>query len=392
MSVAIEQHPFIFSDERKWKIRRHVTFWLVWWLFQGFLYSFIAAGQGVEYFTRLWCSMVESLVFLIPHMFLSYSIVYFIIPRYLLKQQYWKTTGWVMLCCLMTAIISVMLSFTIINYVREVMVGANSYKPNMPSKVVRGFLALMAGFRGAITIGGMAGSIKLMKYWYLKERRNLQLQKQNAEAQLQLLKAQVHPHFLFNTLNNIYSYTQNTAPMAAHLVEGLADMLRYMLYETNQPLVPLQKELQLLENYISLESIRYGNRLDIHTEITGDGGELYIAPLLLIPFLENSFKHGTSNTIENPWISLHIAIGNDNTLQMKLINGKPEQEAPIHGKSKGIGIVNAQKRLQLLYTFQHKLDIINDDDVFIVNLELQLDKKKHGTHRTPEKKTQPAYA
>ncbi|MBS1567729.1 MAG: histidine kinase, partial [Bacteroidetes bacterium] len=120
---------------------------------------------------------------------------------------------------------------------------------------------MMAGLRGGLTIAGFAATIKLMKYWYTKERKNLQLQKENAESQLQLLKAQVHPHFFFNTLNNIYSYTQNTSAVASKLVMGLSDMLRYMLYECNQPLVSLDKELKLLKDYSVLEQIRYDNRL-----------------------------------------------------------------------------------------------------------------------------------
>ena len=128
-----------------------------------------------------------------------------------------------------------------------------------------------------------------MKYWYVKEQRNLQLQKENVEAQLQLLKAQVHPHFLFNTLNNIYSFTQNTSPVGSKLVTGLSDMLRFILYECNQPLVPLSKELKMIQDYINLEQIRYGNKLDIHLDFPENTNDLYIAPLLLLPLIENSF-------------------------------------------------------------------------------------------------------
>lgn len=391
MHTSIEQHPFIFSDDRKWKIKRHAAFWFFWWLFQGFLYSFIAMGRGAEYWQRLESSMVEAFIFLIPHMFLSYTIMYYVIPRYLLKQRYLKTAFCVAGLFLITAIISVVLSLTIINSVRECIMKDGNYLLKYNSKIISAALALMAGLRGAITIGGMAGCIKLMKHWYMKERRNLQLQKQNAESQLQLLKAQVHPHFLFNTLNNIYSYTQHTSPAAAELVTGLSDMLRYMLYETNQPLVPLHKELKLVEDYVSIESIRYGNKLDVHTEVHGNTDGLYIAPLLLIPFVENCFKHGTSHMIDSPWISLYITINSDNTMMMKLINGKPENERPA-ATNKGIGIENVQKRLQLIYTFQHKLDIINDTDVFIVNLELQLDKKKHTPHTKHIKRQEVSYA
>ena len=143
--------------------------------------------------------------------------------------------------------------------IRELLLGP-AKAPKRHQNEANFFMGLLAGLRGAITIGGVAAAIKLMKHLYQREENNLQLQKQHAQAQLQLLKAQVHPHFLFNTMNNIYAHTQTTAPEAALMVSGLSKMLRYMLYDGAQPLVPLQKELELLQNYILLEEARYDNR------------------------------------------------------------------------------------------------------------------------------------
>jgi LytS/YehU family sensor histidine kinase len=233
---------------------------------------------------------------------------------------------------------------------------------------------LMAGLRGGITIGGLAAAIKLLKYYYVKEQRNLQLQKEKAEAQLQLLKAQVHPHFLFNTLNNIYSHTQGKAPVAAQLVMGLSEMLRFMLYEGNQSLVPLSKELKMVQDYISLEKIRYDDHLDVHIDVPANTDDLHITPMLLLPLVENCFKHGTSNMLEQPWLSLHIRI-EDGTMHMKLINGKPVETGKQRDEHEGIGIKNVRARLELLYPGRHTLTITDDPDVFVVNLQLQLDKK-----------------
>ncbi|NII24441.1 histidine kinase [Pseudoflavitalea sp. X16] len=230
---------------------------------------------------------------------------------------------------------------------------------------------MLAGLRGGITIGGLAAAIKLMKYWYVKEQRNLQLQKENAESQLQLLKAQVHPHFLFNTLNNIYSHTQGVAPVASQLVMGLSDMLRFMLYECNQPLVPLSKELTLIRDYITLEKIRYDEQFDIHLDIPTDTGNLHIAPLLLLPLVENCFKHGTSNMLEQPWLSLQVQLKED-TMEVRLMNGKAKEKKPTN--SFGIGIQNVRKRLDLLYPEKHVLKIMDEEEVFVVQLTLQLER------------------
>ena len=370
----MSKYPFIFSDERKYRIKRHLAFWAFWWIFQGFLYSFLATYSVIAYFTRLPISMLESLIYLPGHMFLAYSLMYFVIPKYLLKQKYWHTAVSTIICFLLTAVIAAAIGILIIDPLRIYVLGGEYASSLYRKGAVSVHLALLAGLRGGLTVGGIAAAIKLMKYWYIKEQRNLQLQKENAESQLQLLKAQVHPHFLFNTLNNIYSYTQNTSPVASQLVTRLSDLLRFVLYETRQPLVPLAKELKLIQDYIELEKIRYGNKLELNIQLPEKTNDLYIAPLLLLPLIENCFKHGSSNVLDQPWISLHIDIF-DNQMQMKLLNGKTN-EVRESLNSTGIGIQNVRKRLELLYPGKHDFSITNDEEVFIVNLKIELEQKK----------------
>ncbi len=367
----MNSYPFIFSDERKYRILRHVCFWVLWWLFQGVLYSFSTIYDPSLYLKRLAMSMVESFVFMAMHIFLAYSLMYFVIPRFLLKQRYWQTAVWTVVLFLLTAMFSATIAATVIDPVRRIMFGGlfiDMFRRNSGNV----FLSLMAGLRGAITIGGMAAAIKLMKYWYVKEQRNLQLQKENVESQLQLLKAQVHPHFLFNTLNNIYSYTQHTSPVASRLVTGLSDMLRFILYEGSQPLVPLSKELKMMQDYIALEQIRYDNKPEIHLDIAQGTENLFIAPLLLLPLIENCFKHGASNMLEQPWISLQITIQNKQ-MTMKLLNGKANLMEK-KNKAEGIGLSNVKKRLELLYPRKHFFDTNSEEEVFVVNLKIELQK------------------
>jgi sensor histidine kinase YesM len=368
----MERQPFIFSDERRHRIKRHVAFWLVWYVTQAFLYSFVALNSGRFYFLRLESSFLESLVYLVPHMFLSYTLMYFVIPRYLLKQKYWHTASWVIILSILTAGISSVLSLTIIPAIRLSVMGDCPELIPFANTTTTVFLSLMAGLRGGLTVAGIAAAIKLMKYWYVKEQRNLQLQKENIAAQLQLLKAQVHPHFLFNTLNNIYSYTQKVSPTGSTLVMGLSDLLRYILHEGSKTAVPLHKELKMIEDYMLLEQIRYGDRLDINIELPAETNGLTVAPLLLLPFVENCFKHGTSQMLEQAWIRLAIDI-DGNKLKMTLINAK----IPVKDEGKpvsGIGISNVRKRLELLYPGKYELAIREEEDVFIVKLTVELER------------------
>jgi sensor histidine kinase YesM len=365
----MQAYPFIFSD--KYRLRRHFIFWLSWWLFQSILYAFTAGMNIIPNYKRLPVSSLDAIMFLFPHMFLAYSLMYFVVPKLLLKTKYLLTALSVIALFFATGTISAFIGVYLLEPLHYRIFTGRLKVPHRPEDLSF-FLSLLAGLRGGITIGGMAASIKIMKYLYLKEQRNLELQKENTDAKLQLLKAQIHPHFLFNTLNNIYSNTQNTSPVASKLTLGLSDMLRYMLYECNQQSVPLTKELKLLKDYITLERIRYGNTLDVNFDVPANTDDLFIAPLLLLPFVENTFKHGASQMLDQPWVSLSITINNE-FMSMKLLNGKPENYRP-NSKNSGIGIENVRRRLDLLYHDKYSLEITDDQDVFIVDLKMQLER------------------
>ncbi|HSF44542.1 MAG TPA: histidine kinase, partial [Chitinophagaceae bacterium] len=179
----------------------------------------------------------------------------------------------------------------------------------------------------------------------------------------------VHPHFLFNTLNNIYSFSLERSPKTPQLILKLSSILSYMLYDCRASLVPLDKEIEIMKNYIDLEKERYGNRIEISQQITGDINSRKIAPLLMMPFLENAFKHGTSEDLEKPWLSIDIEV-RQNTLWCKIVNSK--SDFPKQG-TKGIGIENVKKRLALLYPGTHELVMQDEGDFYAVALSLKLD-------------------
>ena len=369
----MQRYPFIFSDERKYRFWRHFVFWACWWVFQVFLYGYVPILTGLMARDRIILSLIESTLYLFPHMFMAYTLMYFVIPRFIVKGEYLTAALLVVCICILAALFSATIGHYILDGLRKRMYPEwGEWLKRLSASSI--WLSLLAGLRGGITIGGMAAAIKLMKHWYVKEQRNLQLQKENTESQLQILKAQVHPHFLFNTLNNIYSHTQDTSPTASKLVMGLGDMLRYMLYECNQPLVPLEKELQMIQDYVTLEKIRYGNRLEVQLDLPLETASLMIAPLLMLPLVENCFKHGASHMLDQPWISIHVTIEN-RMMKMKLVNGKAIDRRPAKSLS-GIGIQNVRKRLDLIYPNKYFLDIQEEEEVFIVNLKLELERAR----------------
>jgi hypothetical protein len=210
--------------------------------------------------------------------------------------------------------------------------------------------------------------VKFFKLWTNKQRDWLRAQQENITAELKLLKAQVHPHFLFNTLNNIYAFSLERSGKTPELILKLSSLLSYMLYDCKTEEVRLEKEVETMRNYIGLEKERYGNKIEISWNIEGAIEDKFIAPLMLIPFLENAFKHGTSEQIEKSWLSVDISV-KQNTLRCKIANSKNEYVAY---NSNGIGINNVKKRLELIYPENHELKINDEGNFFVVSLLINL--------------------
>ena len=383
-------NTFIFSEKRSDRVKRHLLFWLVW----GTYFAFLHAANPVlkpesSYFQNLPFTLTESILLLIPQMVITYLTLYLILPLYTKRSKIiaviFLVLGWVM-SSFLTMVMLKEINPAILNWVLPGKYLRHTQRP----PEVSFYMGIILAGKGVFTSTAFALFLKFTKQWYLKEQRNIQLQKQNTEAQLQLLTAQVHPHFLFNTLNNIYSQAQNESPKSSKMIMGLSELLRYILYEGRKPLVPLDKELQMILEYINLEKIRYGNKLDLHYLVTDKTKDVYIAPLLLLPFVENCFKHGASNMLQNPWINLTIEI-KDTTLVMKLMNGKSGNN-DITSEKPGIGISNARQRLELLYKGKHELQIREEEDVFIVDLKIQLVKMKEAQQVTSQTEPEIIYA
>lgn len=332
-----------------------------------FLYAFTPVLLHFDVLTRFSVSAADSLCFLVLHVFLSYVIMYFIIPRFLLKQHYWSAALLTLLSFLITGVFSSFINYYVIRPIHEFL-NFTYIDQKIPLPQIN-FLSLLAGLRGGITVAGIAAAIKLSKYWYIKEQRNMQLQKENIESQLAILKAQVHPHFLFNTLNNLYSLTLVQSKTAPVVVTHLSELLRYMLYECNDKEVPLDKEIEALKKYVELEKLRYGNRIEVSFVCSGNTKDMKIAPLLLLPFIENSFKHGISEQLDQCWINLHLYTENG-VLFFNLSNSySVEKKETIPG---GLGLQNITKRLALIYPDKYELSINEADEIFNVKLSLTL--------------------
>ncbi|WP_221394560.1 sensor histidine kinase [Dyadobacter sp. NIV53] len=216
--------------------------------------------------------------------------------------------------------------------------------------------------------------VKLARSIGQNKLKEAQTDAAQSQSELHLLQSQLSPHFLFNTLNNLYGLSITQHEKIPPLLLRLSDLLRYSVYNSNEIYVPLNEELAYIENYIEFEKIRIGDRLELTTNIEKiSDSSIKIAPMVLIVFIENAFKHSKNTADDKIYIDMSLKIwGNSVLFYIKNSQNKAAQESSIINKSSGFGLVNVNKRLHLLYPKQHELEIENEETSYIVNLRLKI--------------------
>lgn len=331
----------------KQRLLMHFFFWLAVILFCFFVFRH---GRPIGRTLQI------NLGFLPGHMFFVYSLNYFLFPRYVLKGRLFAAL----------AGFAIMLAIALI-YMRfaDVYITHNSGATSMLGRYnyPRVIYALFS-------IGWIGVTIRLVKHAYIEQERKHRLEKEKLTVELRLLRSQLHPHFLFNTLNSLYAMTLEQSKQAPEAVLRLSALLRYILYECSPPIVPLEREIEMVKYYIELEQMRFGERLDCSLSFTGDLANRSIAPLLFLPFVENCIKHGISEQLDKSWVSLYLHV-EENTLSFKLINSYAPG-ATTDPSSSGLGLLNVRRRLDLVYPENYTLFLLPEEDTYLVHLTIRL--------------------
>ena len=298
----------------------------------------------------------------------AYFFNYLLVPKFLWKKRY----GRFFLFSFYTLLVAVWISFLVVFFTLIFILKTKAYIA--PSVLHPEWQVITVNF-----IAFFAIAVKQVKRAFIMQQEKSELEKiklttelKLKEAELKLLKAQIHPHFLFNTLNNLYGLTLEKSDEAPGLVLQLSEILDYILYRCNEKRVLLSEELNNLKNYLEIEHIRYSNKLKLNLELPSKTGQLKIAPLIILPFIENAFKHGVSHSpgVASVNITFKI-IGNNLIFNIK--NSKNELVKKEENYSKGIGLVNVRKRLDLMYPGKYILSIDEQPETFSVNLTLELE-------------------
>lgn len=343
----------------------HVIFWVVYLPLNAVLTCLIHR-QSLE--TAFTTNLIGEAFTLPTKLAFVYFVFYHIIPLYLDRNKAQK-------------LVLLMIVAFLATYLIYQCVGTYIYRPLFPPKIpasgilppppaffsVRTFVLIL--FDLFITLGA-ALSIKLVRLHYKSVEFEQELIREKLQSELSFLRAQTNPHFLFNTLNNLYALARKKSDLTPDAIMMLSKIMRFVLYECRTPRIPIEAEAKVLNDYIALEKMRYNDRLVIRYEQSLDNPNQLIAPLLLLPFVENSFKHGANGTTGDVTINIILRL-NEKKLYF-CVSNTIDSDFKKQEKNGGIGLKNVQRQLDLVYPNQHQLLISQTNDTFKTELLVEL--------------------
>ena len=338
---------------RKKEILFNLQFWLIY-----FVYEWIVNAAVYNEYKRY---LINAAVIVPITLAATMFTVHVLIRQFFLKNK--KALFW----------IGLILSMFFFTLIRRAFNYYYTYPIYYPQGSEMPCLFLPKMIFEAVSIYLIAGLYTMFyfgKAWYEQQRITQALQKDKVEAQLELLKSQVQPHFIFNTLNNLYALALKKNDKIPDLLHRLSSFLSYSLYDGKLKAIPVSKELEYINHYIELEKIRYSDRLDVAVNVYSPLDGFMISPLLLLPLIENCYKHGVSNNTEESWIRIDLSIQN-NWLTVKIENSRSENAQHESSDKNGIGLENVKKRLEILYPDKHEFKYMSEEHSYLTILKIK---------------------
>lgn len=324
----------------------HLLYWVISLVFLVYFLGYQTVGIRLT----LWFILTLSPVVILT----TYFFTEFLIPRFLVRNRIFKFSLYAVYTVIASVYLELVMLVVIFIFGAELNIQAANF--NASFLVVGTYIPVVVGI-----------AVKLYRTWQRSEEKNLRQLQQKTEQELQLLKSQIHPHFLFNTLNNLYALIQEKSEKAGDVVLQLSDLLSFILYDCKADRIPLMSEVKQIRNYIALEKLRYGNRVDANIRIHESVGQIDILPLILLPLVENCFKHGVKPTLSRTEIVIDISIQN----LFLLICVKNSIPGKVSGNDPGgLGLSNLRSRLQLAYADRYELKIDRSSSFFTVMLKI----------------------
>lgn len=330
----------------------HVLFWIIYMA----IFTFVEGGYSNNFDTAFYIE----LGFLPFRLSVAYLNYFWLLPKFLLNRNIVQYILYTLLCIALAGFFHRVFMYYYLNGILFPGYDAGTFP--VPYKLLQSSVIITSPM---IFLIGLV----VIKRWASSERKAEQLENEKIKAELGYLRSQINPHFFFNTLNTLYGLSMKKSDQTPEVVMKLSELMSYVLYEADKEWVLLSDELDQIERYISLEQIRYEDRFHTEIEVSGDPELFRIPPLILLPFIENSFKHGVNKSSKDGWISIEIEVDNEQ-LRFSIKNKVFDNSSKIDDGKNGLGIKNVRKRLDLLYE-EHTLICQEQKGMFVVELVIQ---------------------
>lgn len=348
----------LYENSFKYRFTRHFAFFLI--VVMLFSYLLFIQNDAQTFSQNLWITFVNSLFFF----GYAYITIFLLIPEFLLKGKF----IWFILVFLLVGI-----GLSALKLVISDQIFYSSISPeNVDNKGIMNLRFIVVNTKDMTFIVSLFCITKYVKDYLYTERLRKKLELQNRQAQGKLLQAQFDPHFLFNTINNLYALSLLNPSKTREVIMRIKIVLNYIIDESQKNFVVLKDEIELVENYIQLEKLRYGKRLKVEYKTSGNTQLVKIPPMILFFLVENCFKHGSSLDAGTPWIKINVE-AEPEKIRFTVSNSKPKTIIkPEKEENGGHGLSNLKRRLGLLYSKTgYKLSIENKEKLFVANLELK---------------------
>lgn len=347
---------------KKYKTIGHTVFWTISIAFISFIFYLYNSNFNITLIAK---AIITNAGFAMA----VYINLYLLIPKFLKQKSYIFYVFWLIVLLTASSLVVQLIIFYPLRKVLHISESFSAFDNNIHS----------AFFFATLGYVAVSSFLKFIKDWISMQDLNYKLAKieqQKLEAELKTLKGQLNPHFLFNSLNNIYSLALVKSGKVPDLILQLSDLMRHIIYESKEKYISLGKEIEFVNNFITLQKIRVSENVKIEYAIQGEIPSAKIAPLLFEPFIDNAFKHGLPGNEGEDFIEIIFNFNQPEVLDFSISNNFEEHENPGH-KNSGIGISNVKQRLKLLYNQNdYALTTKKEDHIFSVHLQLQL--KQYG--------------
>ncbi len=331
----------------------HLFFWIGY-----FMLNFIRWGS---YFDDYMYSFKSNLVEFPIHIVLTYFNIFYLIPKFVLKRKF--------VLYLISLIVSLAVVYVVRTGLNFFLVTENIWPEAGGVQNAFSFNHILAVIIGELYVVALVTAIKLTVDWISERKKNESLKQLQLQTELKYLKSQIQPHFFFNTLNNLYYLTIEKSEKAPDVVLKLSEIMQYVLYDVKEPKIGLLNEINYIQSYLELERLRHGDKVTSEIQIKGNIDDIDIPPLLLLPFIENCFKHGSKN---NDQVSLNIQFENAENENLIFSATNNFNVNTTKEKKHGIGIENVRRRLELLYENKYSLETKVIDNTFNVLLKIPI--------------------